>query len=90
MPQCIYYMSISVFASNLFSLQLQISEEGRELEDQEQKSHDVSSSEDRNKLAYLVTDVPPWYLCIFLAIQVGVAKHFLPFWMNPAAPRTNE
>ncbi|CAG01488.1 unnamed protein product [Tetraodon nigroviridis] len=36
----------------------------------EQKSHDLSSPpEGRNKLTYLVTDAPPWYLCIFLAIQ---------------------
>lgn len=30
------------------------------------------AEEDRNKPTYCVTDVPPWYLCIFLAIQVGV------------------
>ncbi|XP_056873139.1 solute carrier family 23 member 1-like isoform X1 [Takifugu flavidus] len=47
-----------------------MSEEGREPEGKEQKSHDISSaSEDRNQLTYLVTDAPPWYLCIFLAIQ---------------------
>lgn len=67
-------------------LPLQMSEEGREPEGQEQKSHDISSaSEDRNKLTYLVTDAPPWYLCIFLAIQVGVAKHPSHFWMHPNA-----
>ncbi|XP_047428964.1 solute carrier family 23 member 1-like isoform X1 [Mugil cephalus] len=27
------------------------------------------SDKDRNKPTYCVTDVPPWYLCIFLAIQ---------------------
>ncbi|XP_053192644.1 solute carrier family 23 member 1-like [Scomber japonicus] len=27
------------------------------------------TEEDRNKPTYCVTDVPPWYLCIFLAIQ---------------------
>ncbi|XP_029281726.1 solute carrier family 23 member 1-like [Cottoperca gobio] len=30
------------------------------------------TEEDRNKPTYCVTDVPPWYLCIFLA-----AQHFL-------------
>lgn len=69
---------------------MRMSEEGRELEDREQKSHDISSSENRNELTYLVTDAPPWYLCIFLAIQVGVTKQLLPFLMYPAAPRANE
>ena len=32
------------------------------------------TEEDRNKPTYCVTDVPPWYLCIFLAMQVGVTK----------------
>lgn len=50
-----------------------MAEKGIELEGREQKSRDLSSpSDDRNKLTYLVTDAPPWYLCIFLAIQVGV------------------
>uniref|UniRef100_A0A667YQD7 Solute carrier family 23 member 4 n=1 Tax=Myripristis murdjan TaxID=586833 RepID=A0A667YQD7_9TELE len=29
----------------------------------------MSAEEDKNKLAYCVTDVPPWYLCIILGIQ---------------------
>ncbi|XP_054474379.1 solute carrier family 23 member 1-like isoform X2 [Anoplopoma fimbria] len=35
------------------------------------KKHGSSceTEEDRNKPTYCVTDVPPWYLCIFLAIQ---------------------
>lgn len=37
----------------------------------EGKTHGPSreTEEDRNKPTYCVTDVPPWYLCIFLAVQ---------------------
>lgn len=31
---------------------------------------DTSTEGDTNKLEYCVTDVPPWYLCILLGIQV--------------------
>ncbi|KAJ8002893.1 hypothetical protein DPEC_G00163680 [Dallia pectoralis] len=30
---------------------------------------DLSEEDDKNKLAYCVTDVPPWYLCVILGIQ---------------------
>ncbi|XP_056137758.1 xan_ur_permease domain-containing protein [Lampris incognitus] len=32
------------------------------------ESH-ISEEEDKDKLAYCVTDVPPWYLCVILGIQ---------------------
>lgn len=34
--------------------------------------HRGEEEEDRNKPTYCVTDVPPWYLCMFLAVQVGL------------------
>ena len=38
---------------------------------------DSSVEEDNNKLAYSVTDVPPWYLCIVLGIQVFLRLYYL-------------
>ncbi|XP_073506309.1 solute carrier family 23 member 1-like isoform X2 [Phyllobates terribilis] len=35
----------------------------------QEKTKISPSDDDRHKLAYMVTDVPPWYLCIFLGIQ---------------------
>lgn len=59
---------------------MMMAEKGIELEGREQRSHDLSSpSEERNKLTYLITDAPPWYLCIFFAIQVGVVPPALNF-----------
>ena len=39
---------------------------------------EFSGEENRNKLAYCVTDVPPWYLCIILGIQVPTLPPTLP------------
>ena len=36
----------------------------------EDVNSEFSTEEERDKLAYCVTDVPPWYLCIILGIQV--------------------
>ncbi|XP_062317071.1 xan_ur_permease domain-containing protein [Osmerus eperlanus] len=38
-------------------------------EEKDGDESEFSGEENRNKLAYCVTDVPPWYLCIILGIQ---------------------
>uniref|UniRef100_A0A8C5WJ02 Solute carrier family 23 member 1-like n=1 Tax=Leptobrachium leishanense TaxID=445787 RepID=A0A8C5WJ02_9ANUR len=41
----------------------------KKLSGDDKKQIESEIVKDRNKLAYTVTDVPPWYLCIFLGIQ---------------------
>lgn len=43
---------------------------GEEVDSSTEENHN------NNKLAYCVTDVPPWYLCIILGIQVRQHEHF--------------
>lgn len=54
-------------------LQIDVNDQQRENEGKTRRSS-CATEEDRNKPTYCVTDVPPWYLCIFLAIQVGVMR----------------
>ncbi|XP_049914395.1 solute carrier family 23 member 1-like isoform X1 [Epinephelus moara] len=47
---------------------IDVNDQQRENEGKTRRSS-CATEEDRNKPTYCVTDVPPWYLCIFLAIQ---------------------
>lgn len=64
-------VQISASLLTFFCLSDQLKLEGRFC-DLPEKEQDLDSSvdEDTNKLAYCVTDVPPWYLCILLGTQV--------------------
>ncbi|XP_068564396.1 solute carrier family 23 member 1-like [Cebidichthys violaceus] len=48
----------------VFDMDVKDEQRGRE-----RRGSGCETEEDRNKPTYCVTDVPPWYLCIFLAIQ---------------------
>lgn len=46
--------------------------DGLEGKKDQPRESSCASADDKYKLAYCVTDAPPWYLCIVLSIQVCV------------------